>query len=262
MSIVIKRSRVAVIEVHGTIGGNVKSPDMERLLTRVLEDHGIRAIVLDIDSRGGGAAASDYIYRAAKRVAGRKPVVANIRGTGASGGYLIACAAHRIVAAPGSIIGSIGVISVRPALEQLLERTGIGVNVNKSGRFKDLGAPWREMTPDENAKLQELVDETYDSFVSIVSASRGLSLDRVRELGTGEIYLAPRALEVGLVDELGDLDRALELAARTAGIPKRPVYLRPRRGLRERILGSLADSLVESVADQIERRLWQGRHGL
>ena len=264
MSLVImRRNRIAVVEVHGTIGGSVRSPDMERLLTRVREDHAIRAVVLDIDSRGGGAADSDYIYRSAKRLAGRKPVIANVRGIGASGGYMIACAAHRIVAAPGSIIGSIGVISVRPALEQLLERAGIGVNVNKSGRFKDLGAPWREITPEENVKLQDLVDETYDSFVSVVSESRGLEPYRVRELATGEIYLAPRALEIGLVDELGDLDHSLDLAARAAGIPtKRPVYLRPQRRLRERLLGPFADALVESVADQIERRLWHGRYGL
>ena len=175
---------------------------------------------------------------------------------------MIACAAHRIVAAPGAIVGSIGVISVRPALERLLERAGIGVNVNKSGEFKDLGAPWREITPEENEKIQELIDDSYDSFVSIVSESRGLNKERVKELATGEVYLAPRGLEEGLVDELGDLDRAIELAANAAGVSKRPVYLRPSRGLRARLLGPAADSLVESVADQIERRLSQGRYGI
>ena len=262
MLVISRRSKIAVVELHGTIGSSIRSPDVERLLGRLREDHSIRAVVLDIDSRGGGAAASDYIYRSARRLAGRKPVVANVRGIGASGGYLIACAAHRIVAAPGSIIGSIGVISVRPALEQLLERAGIGVNVNKSGKFKDLGAPWREATTEENAKLQEIVDETYDSFVSTVAESRGLDPDRVRELATGEIYLAPRALEVGLVDELGDLDLALDLAAKAADAPKRPVYLRPQRKLLDRLFSPFADALIESVADQIERRLWHGRHGL
>ena len=255
-------SKIAVVEIHGAIGASVKSPEMERILNKVREDHSFRALVLDIDSGGGSASPSDYIYRAAKRIAGRKPVVASIRGVGASGGYMIACAAHRIVAAPGSIVGSIGVISVRPALEQLLERAGIGVNVNKSGKFKDLGAPWREMTPEENEKIQELIDDSYDSFVSIVSENRGLDKDRVKELATGEVYLAPRGLEEGLVDELGDLDRAIELAANAAGIAKRPVYLRPSRGLRARLLGPAAESLVESVADQIERRLSQGRYGI
>lgn len=260
--IMAKRSKIAVVEIHGTIGASVKSSEMEKILGRVRQDPSFRALVLDIDSGGGSASPSDYIYRAAKRIAGRKPVVACIRGVGASGAYMIACAAHRIVAAPGAIVGSIGVISVRPALEQLLERAGIGVNVNKSGKFKDLGAPWREITPEENEKIQELIDDSYDSFVEIVSESRDLDTERVKELATGAVYLAPRGLEAGLVDELGDLDRALELAAEAAGIPKRPVYLRPPRGLRARLLGPVADTLVESVAEQIERRLTQGRYGL
>ena len=206
-------NKIAVVEIHGGIGGKIKSPDMEKLVNRILEDKRLRAVVLDIDSPGGDAAASDYIYRALKRVARRRPVVASIRGVGASGGYMIACAAHRIVAAPGSVVGSIGVISVRPVLQELLERAGIGVNVNKSGEFKDMGAPWRETTPEEEAKMQELIDDLYSSFVNIVSESRGIEDERVREIATGEVYLATRAVELGLVDELGDLERALDLAA-------------------------------------------------
>ena len=255
------KPKIAVIEIHGAIGGGVKSPEMERLLNRVMDDPAFRATVLDIDSGGGAAAASDYIYRAARRLAGRKPLVANIRGIGASGAYMIACAAHRIVASPGSIVGSIGVISARPTLQGLLERMGVGVSVNKSGKFKDMGAPWRDATPEEQAKMQELIDDAYDAFVEVVADSREMSAERVREIATGEVYLAPRALEVGLVDELGDLGSALDLAARAADIPKRPVYLRPQRGLRARLMGPLVDSLVDSVADNLERRLWRGRHG-
>lgn len=256
------RPKIAVVEIHGVIGGAVKSPEMERLLNRVMDDPNFRAVVLDIDSGGGGAAASDYIYRAARRLAGRKPTVANIRGIGASGAYMIACAAHRIVAAPGSIVGSIGVISARPTLEALLERIGVGVSVNKGGKFKDMGAPWRDATPEEQAKMQELIDEAYDAFVEVVADSREMSVERVREIATGEVYLAPRALESGLVDELGDLDAALELAAKAADIPKRPVYLRPQRGLRARLFGPMVDTLVDSLADSLERRLWRGKYGL
>ncbi len=254
-------SKIAVVEMHGAIGGRVRSADVERLIERVLDDPRMRAVALDIDSPGGDAAASDYIYRSVKRLAARKPVVACIRGVGASGGYMIACGAHRIVAAPGSVVGSIGVISVRPALERLLERAGVGVNVNKSGKYKDLGAPWRETTEEEEEKIQQLIDGMYDSFISVVADSRDMPEERVRELATGEIYLAPRAAEVGLVDEVGDLDRALELVAKAADAPRRPVYLRPQRGLREKLLGPLADTLVESVADAVQRRLWQGRYG-
>ena len=256
------KPKIAVVEIHGVIGGGaVKSPEMERLFNRVMDDPSYRAAVLDIDSGGGAAAASDYIYRAARRLAGRKPMVANIRGIGASGAYMIACAAHRIVAAPGSVVGSIGVISARPTLQGLLERMGVGVSVNKSGEFKDMGAPWRDATPEEQAKMQELIDDAYDSFVEVVADGREMSAERVREIATGEVYLAPRALEIGLVDELGDLDAALELAARAADIPKRPAYLRPQRGLRARLMGPMVDTVVESLADNLERRLWRGRHG-
>ena len=255
-------NKIAVVEIHGGIGGKVKSPDMEKLVNRILEDKRMRAVVLDIDSPGGDAAASDYIYRALKRIARRRPLVASIRGMGASGGYMIACAAHQIVAAPGSVVGSIGVISVRPALQELLERAGIGVNVNKSGEFKDMGAPWRETTPEEEAKLQELIDDMYSSFVSIVSESRNIEEERVREIATGEVYLATRAAELGLVDEVGDLDRAVDMAAKAAGISKRTVYMRPQRNFMERLMGPLTDSLVGSIAADVERRLWQGRHGM
>ncbi len=255
-------NKIAVVEIHGTIGGKIKSPDMEKLVNRILEDKRMRAVVLDIDSPGGDAAASDYIYRALKRIARRRPLVASIRGLGASGGYMIACAAHQIVAAPGSVVGSIGVISVRPALQELLERAGIGVNVNKSGEFKDMGAPWRETTPEEEAKLQELVDDMYSSFVNIVSESRNIEEERVREIATGEVYLATRAAELGLVDEVGDLDRALDMAARAAGIARRTVYLKPQGNIMERLMGPLTDSLVGSIAADVERRLWQGRHGM
>ena len=262
MSIVLMnrlQRRIAVVEVFGIIGGAVKSPTMDRLMTQVREDPRIRALVLDIDSPGGGASASDYIYRSVLRVGQRMPVVASIRGTGASGSYMISCAAQRIVASPGAIIGSIGVISVRPVLEQLLGRVGVGVNVSKSGQFKDMGALWREATPEEQRKMQDLIDDTHAGFVAIVAESRGMDQDTVRELATGEVYLADRALYLGLVDELGDLDRAIDIAAELSGAPRNPVFLRPRRGLRERLFGPLAESVVQAVAEQVEQRLWHGR---
>ena len=128
--------KIGVIELFGSIGGTIRSADYDQIFTRALEDKKIKAVVLDIDSPGGAVPASDYIYRRAKRVAEYKPVVASIRGVGASGGYYIACAAHRIVAVPGALVGSIGVLSVRPVLQELLHRVGVTINVSKSGEFK------------------------------------------------------------------------------------------------------------------------------
>ena len=147
MAIVMaKRSKIAVVEIHGTIGATVKSPEIEKLLNRVRQDPGFRALVLDIDSGGGSASPSDYIYRAAKRIAGRKPVVACIRGVGASGAYMIACAAHRIVAAPGAIVGSIGVISVRPRAGAAI---GAGGHRSKRQQERQIQGPGRALAGDD-----------------------------------------------------------------------------------------------------------------
>ena len=256
MAILPKRQRIAVVEFFGTIGGRIKSPDFERVFNQVRRSKNVKALVLDIDSPGGAVPASDYLYRSVARLAREKPVVASIRGTGASGAYLICCAAQRIVATPGSIVGSIGVISIRPVLHALLQRLGVSVDVSKSGAYKDMGAFWREATSEEERKMQLLIDDFYGVFVSIVASARGIDEDRVRDLATGEVYWAPKAKELGLVDELGDLDRAIDLAAELSDSPRRPVFMRPHRGMRERIFGAVADSLVESVAAEVESRLW------
>ena len=250
-----KLNRIAVVELFGTIGGAVKSSVYEPLFSDIEKDPRVRALVLDIDSPGGAVPASDYIYRSILKIAAKKPVVASIRGTGASGSYLISCAAQKIVATPGAVIGSIGVISVRPVIQELLQRVGVSVNVNKSGDFKDMGAPWRESTPEEEAKMQEMIDAFYDDFVSIVAKARNMDEDAVRALATGEVYWASKAKELGLIDELGDLDRAIDIAVELSGAPRNPVHVHPRRGLRLRLFGPMAAMLVESVSNELENRL-------
>ena len=256
MGLLPKRQRIAVMPLYGTIGGTIKTPVYDRALSRALEDRRLRALVLDIDSPGGSVPASDYLYRRIARIAERKPVVASIRGVGASGAYLVSCAAQRIVAIPGALIGSIGVISIRPVLEELLRRIGVDVSVSKSGAYKDMGAFWRGPTPEEEGKLQSLIDESYDMFVSAVARSRKMDEERVKSIATGEVFWASKAQELGLVDELGDLDRAIDLASELSGAPRRTVQLGPRRSFRERMFGPFSELLVESVAEEIDRRLW------
>ena len=258
MGLITRRQRIAVVEMFGTLGTTIRSAVYERVLSGVRKDPRVKALVLDIDSPGGSVTASDYMYRSVVRVAEEKPVVASIRGLGASGGYLVACAAGTIVAIPGALVGSVGVISIRPVLEGLLERLGVAVSVNKSGKLKDMGAFWRAATDEEQQKMQALTDDYYEDFVATVSRERGMDLEAVRALATGEVYRAPRAKELGLVDELGDLDRAVDLAAELSGAPRRPVRVGPRRGLRERLMGPFADALVETTAAEIERRIWSG----
>ena len=259
MGLIPRRQRIAVVELFGTIGATVRSPVYERIFAGIRKDRRFRALVLDIDSPGGSVTASDYLYRSVARVAEEKTVVAIIRGLGASGAYLVGCAAGRIVALPGALVGSIGVISIRPVVEGLLERLGVAISVNKSGELKDMGAFWRAATEEETRKLQELTDDYYDDFVSIVARERRMDPEAVRRLATGEVFRAPRAMELGLVDELGDLDTAVDLATELSGAPRRPVRVGPRRGLRERLMGPFADALVEAAATDIERRIWSGR---
>ena len=258
MALFPRRYKIAVVELFGTIGASIRSPVYERVFSSIRRDKRVRALVLDIDSPGGTVAASDYLYRSVAKIASEKPVVASIRGMGTSGAYLIGCAAQRIVASPGSLVGSIGVISIRPVLEELLRRVGVDISVNKTGAFKDMGAFWRSATEEEEQKIQALIEDFHDGFVSVVARARKLDQEKLRGLATGEVYRAPRAMELGLVDELGDLDRAIDLAAELSGAPRRPVRMGPRRGFRERLLRPLAESMVETAVSEIERRIWAG----
>ena len=235
-----RSSGVAVVEVHGVIGTRVRESVYSRLFAEVAASDRYRALLVDIQSPGGSAAGSELLYHSLRKVAARKPVVAYIRSMGASGGYYLACAANRVTALPTTMVGSIGVIYLRPILEQLLGRAGIEFSVFKGGRFKDMSGFWRSPTDEESEKLQELITEIYDNFVAVVAQGRSLEEDVVRELATGEVFTARRGKELGLVDELLDFEQSLELAAQLANIDQnkaRPRWLRPKRTFSERLMG-------------------------
>ena len=247
-----------MVELFGVIGGSsVRSAVYGRIFDEVRRNSGIKAVVVDIDSPGGSAIASEYMHYSLSRIAERKPVVAFIGGMGASGGYMVSCAARKVVAMPGSMVGSIGVISMRPVLQDLMERMGISISVSKSAPLKDMGAFYRRPTPEEEARMQALVDELYTSFVAKVAAARRMTEEQAKVHATGEVFTGRKALELGLVDELGDLERAVEVAAGLANVPvpERPYYLRPRRPLGSRLLGSFGSSLAETLVEETERRL-------
>jgi protease-4 len=235
-----RRGGVAVVEIHGVIGPRVRVPVYERLFDAVARSRRYRALLLDIDSPGGSASGSELLYHSIKKVAERKPVVAYVRGVGASGGYYLCCAASKVIALPTALVGSIGVIYLRPILEQLLGKVGVEFSVFKGGRFKDMGGFWRSPTPEEGEKFQGLINEIYDNFVAVVVRGRSLEEAQVRELATGEVVTARRGKELGLVDELGDFDQALQTAARLGGARPRPIWVRPRRSLGQRFFGRLA----------------------
>ncbi|MCY4365422.1 MAG: signal peptide peptidase SppA [Chloroflexi bacterium] len=238
---------IAVVEVYGTIGGRVRESVYARLFSDVATSKRYRALLLDIQSPGGSAAGSELLYYSLKKVAAQKPVVAHIRNLGASGGYYLACAANRVTALPTSLVGSIGVIYARPILEQLLAKAGVEFSVVKGGRLKDMGGFWRGPTEEESEKLQELIGEVYENFLSVVKDGRSLPDEQARELATGELFTARRGRELGLVDDLIDFEQSLQLAAQLAGIESgkaRPRWLRPRRALSEKLTGRPANRAI------------------
>lgn len=256
----INPERIAVTELFGAIGSPAKTTEYVRMLRSIEENKRIRALVIDIDSPGGSAGPSEYIFRSVERVAKKKPVIAFVRGMGASGAYMVACGASKIVAVPMALVGSIGVISMRPMLYEALDKLGVSMRMTKAGRLKDMFSSFREPTAEEQTKEQGLMDEVYARFVEMVSEARGMEIDRVRELATGEIFTAGQAKANGLIDELGDLDTAIDLAQGMAGLSERKIsYLRPHRGLRDRLLNNATAGVVETMVNAIETKLLERR---
>lgn len=252
-------ARIAVTELFGAIGSPARTTEYVRMFRALEENERVRAVVIDIDSPGGSAGPSEYIYRAVAKTAKKKPVIAFVRGMGASGAYMVACGATKVVAIPTALVGSIGVISMRPMLYEMLERIGVRVEITKAGRLKDMFSLFREPTEEERTKEQALLDSFYERFVDLVSEARGMPSERVRSVATGELFTATQAREHGLIDELGDLDTAIDLAQSLAELPGRKVtYVKPHRGLRDRLLNNTAVGLVEAVAFAVEGRLRAG----
>jgi protease-4 len=251
----VGRPRIAVLEMYGPIGAAIRGPEHVRTISALAQDPRVRSVVLDVDSSGGSASVADSIHRSLQHLSARKPTVAFIRGTGLSGGYLIACGASKVVALPTALVGSIGVILLRPVVQELLDRVGVKVVITKEGRLKDMFQPFREPTDEEQEKVQALTGEIYQWFVDAVATSRQLDPKTVREYATGEMFTASKAKEIGLIDELGDWDTALDMASEMGRLPRRLQYVRPRRPLLERLLARGGAAMAGAVAAEVESRL-------
>ncbi len=220
--------RVALVVVEGLIADS--RPVLEQI-ERYRTNPSVKALVLRVESPGGGVAPSQEIYGGVlkfRRTSG-KPVVASMGRVAASGGYYIAAAADRIVANPGSITGSIGVIMQLPNVSGLLEKVGVRTIIIKSGEFKDLGGAVRDLTDAERKILQDLLDDVHAQFIDAVAAGRKLDRARVVPLADGRVFSGRQALAVGLVDELGDLRDAIARAGALAGLPGTPEVIQERR---------------------------------
>lgn len=242
--------RVGLISIEGPILGGSGSAsflgysggadEIVRQLDRARRDSSIRAVVLRINSPGGSAAASQEIYEEVMKIRkARKPVIASMGDMAASGGYYVAAAADKIMANGSTLTGSIGVIMEMQNLQGLFDKIGIGSQTIKSGKFKDIGSSTRPMTAEERRLLQGLVDDTYEQFVEAVSAGRRqLSKEQVRRLADGRIFTGRQARALNLVDTLGNLQDAIALAGKEAGIEGRPVVVEMgKRGVLDLLVG-------------------------
>jgi len=250
-----QRERIVVVELQGPIISGSRVAEQLRLLNSVAEDHRAKAVVVEVDSPGGSAALSEHLHRALVKIGKKKPVVAHIRSAGLSGGYLVSCAARVIVAVPTAVVGSIGVIIARPVVRELLDKVGVKMFVSRAGKYKDMMQPWREPTQEEEEKIKELRDEYYEWFIEKVSSSRNLPLEKVREYATGEFFTAAKAKAMGLVDELGDLDTAFDIASELGKVPREVTYVRPRRALLERLISPVGAAIVRQAMVEMDSRL-------
>ena len=211
--------KVGVVEVKGVIND---SDDVVEALKTFEKSPSVKAVVVRIESPGGGVAPSQEIYQAIRELQSEKPVVASMGGVAASGGYYVASACNAIVANPGTLTGSIGVIMELGNVEGLLQKLGVQPEILKAGAYKDMGSLVRPMTDAERGLFQEMIDTVHTQFITAVAAGRGMDKDQVRALADGRIFSGEQAKVAGLVDQLGGLEDAVALAASKAGIEGEP----------------------------------------
>lgn len=242
--------RIALLEVDGIIADDEQFIEDLRALDR---DGSVRGWVVAINSPGGVVAPSQSIYEELRKLRARdsRPVVAAIGSVGASGGYYVALGADSILAMPGSITGSIGVIMEFPNVTGLMDKVGVEMEVVKSGAQKDLGSPFRDMGPEDRALLLAMVEDVHAQFIEAVARERRMTVEDVTALADGRILSGRQALAQGLVDRLGNVEEAIALAGRMAGIGTDPGIVKPPRD-RE---GLLADLLLGRTAMESLTRL-------
>ncbi|MFB0507278.1 MAG: signal peptide peptidase SppA [Thermodesulfobacteriota bacterium] len=245
--------KIAVVDVKGVI---TSSRGIVEEIERLKEDDDVKAIILRINSPGGGVGPSQEIYREVLRAKEKKKIIASMESVAASGGYYVACASDAIVANPGTITGSIGVVMEFSNVEDLLKKIGLRSYVIKSGKHKDIGSPLREMTPEEKTILQGVIDSVHSQFVRAVAEGRNMEESKVRQIADGRIFSGEQAKELGLVDRLGSLQDAIEIAAEMIGMKGKPVVIYPKRKL------SLYEFLFKKSLKLLLDEVWQREYRL
>ncbi len=238
--------KVGVVEIKGLISD---SRTILKQLDKFKEDQSIKAIVVRINSPGGAVGPSQEILREIEKVKQKKKVVASLGTVAASGGYYIACGADLIMANKGTATGSIGVIMQFTNVEGLTKKVGLDFFTLKSGRYKDVGSPFRPMTPEEKEYMQSLLDNIYQQFLSDVARNRKIPVEKLKALAEGKVYTGQEAKEIGLVDAFGNLPDAIEKAGRLGGIKGKveAVYPQKERSLLRLLLDEDAEESLTNL---------------
>jgi protease-4 len=240
--------RIGVVDLDGVI---LSPQPVVGQLKKFADDSSIKAIILHVNSPGGGVAASEEIYREVKRIREekKKRIVVSIQTVGASGAYYIASASNKIYADQGSIVGSIGVIAEWVNYGELLKWAKLKSIVFKTGEFKDTGNPSRELTPAEQAYLQSLIDNMFGQFIQAVADGRGMKFDDVKAIANGKVWTGKEALAMKLIDDTGDFEAVVHETAKSVGISGEPTLVHPekdRRTLLDLMLGDVSQYLPDT----------------
>jgi len=241
---------IGIVPMYGIMDESTGRPVIETL-ERWRDAGSIKAVVIHVNTPGGGTAISQEIHDEILRLREEKPVIVSMAEVAASGGYYISCAADKIVANPGTVTGSIGVIISFHTFAGTFDKLGIGTEVVKSGEFKDVGNYSRDMTDDENLMLKAVVTDSYEQFVEAVAEGRGMERDEVYAIADGSIYTGLQAYNLGLVDTLGGLNDAVRIAAEMAGLGDEPDVVRPREKRRS-YLGDLLSGVLGDLGQQVQ----------
>ena len=255
------KEKIGVLPVEGTI---IESDTLVAQLVEFRKDRKIKAVLLRVNSPGGSVGPSQELYREIRKTVETKKVVASLGSVAASGGYYAASAADKIVANPGTLAGSIGVIMEFVQVEELLKKIGVSVEVLKTGEFKDIGSIHRKLSERDREMIRTLVFDVQRQFVEAVAQGRNLPVEKVREIADGRVLTGAQCKELGLVDQLGNFEDAVELARTLAGVKGEAILVYPKKPKGKWWTLFLQDSsrtVVQAVRDALRVRLeyrWEG----
>lgn len=241
--------KIALVNIKGVI---VDSKSTIEEIKQYRKDPTIKAIVLRVDSPGGAVVPSQEIYEEIKRTVQVKPVVVSMGSVAASGAYYISCPATKIVANPGTLTGSIGVLIEIPNIKGLLDKVGIKTEIIKSGRYKDITSPFKSLQSDEREVLQKVIDDVHEQFIKAVSEGRKLPIENIRKIADGRVFTGLKAKQLGLVDEIGDLNRAIKIASELAKIKGEPEVVTKKTNPLFELLKSDTETLIKKFIPHLQ----------